>query len=107
LISPSVGSDAELPPQSATAILYARPLSDGGFVAIEARQPAGASYHACVYVERRSDPGRRHGHAPPIVAEYEGPTRLSVMTELYRLAADDELIARGMARWVERKRLGN
>ena len=91
----------------ATAILYARPLSDGGFVAIGARQPTGAAYHACVYVERRTDPARRQGHAPPVVAEYQGPTRLSVMTELYGLAADDELLARGVARWMERKRLGN
>lgn len=94
-------------PSSASAILYARPLVDGGFVAIEARQPAGATYHACVVVERRSDPGRRAGHAPPVVAEYEGPTRLSIMNELYRLAADDDLLARGMARWMERKRVGH
>ena len=73
-------------------------------MAIEAYQPAGASYRACVYIERRTDPTRRHGHAPPVVAEYEGPTRLSVMHELYRVAADDDLLARGMARWIERQR---
>lgn len=86
-------------------MLYARPLGDGGFVAIEARQPGGTAYQARVYVERRSDPGRRRGHSPPVVAEYEGPTRLSVMTELYRLAADDELLAQGMAQWGEARRL--
>jgi hypothetical protein len=84
---------------SATAILYARPLTTGGYVAIEASQPAGAAYRACVYVERRADPLRRSGHAPPVVAEFEGPTRLSVMHELYRVAADDELLERGMAQW--------
>ena len=90
---------------AATAILYARPLNDGGFVAIEACQPVGAAYHARLYVERRADPGRRQGHAPPVVAEYDGPTRLSVMTELYRLAADDELLANGVARWIEQRRV--
>lgn len=103
--SPLVGSGAETPPQSpAPAVLYARPLGDGGFVAIEARQPEGTAYQACVYVERRADPGRRRGHSPPVVAEYEGPTRLSVVTELYRVAADDALLARCVAQWSERRR---
>lgn len=82
---------------SASAILYARPLTSGGYVAIEASQPAGAPYRACVYVERRTDPLRRDGHAPPVLAQYEGPTRLSVMHELYRVAADDALLEREMA----------
>lgn len=80
-----------------TAILYARPLRTGGFVAIEAQQPPGETYHAAVVVERRSDPARRHGHSPPVIAAFAGPTRLSVMQELYQLAADDELLARGIA----------
>jgi hypothetical protein len=29
---------------------------------------------------------------------------LSVVTELYRFAADDELLARGIAQWGERRR---
>ena len=90
---------------SATAILYARPLTSGGYVAIEASQPAGTAYRACVYVERRADPLRRSGHAPPVVAEFEGPTRLSVMHELYRVAADDDLLARGMAQWAAQRRV--
>lgn len=79
-------------PGRPATILYARPLTSGGYVAIEAHQPSGASYRARVFVERRSDPARREGHAPPIIAEYEGPTRLSVMHELYRVATDDALV---------------
>jgi hypothetical protein len=82
-----------------SAILYARPLIDGGFVAIEAKAQSDASYRAQVYVERRTDPARRLGHAPPVVAEYEGPTRVSVLDELYVVAADNEVLARGIARW--------
>jgi hypothetical protein len=104
-MSATSDSDAATPSGwSASAILYARPLTSGGYVAIEASQPAGSAYRACVYVERRTDPSRRNGHAPPVVAEYEGPTRLSVMHELYRVAADDDLLARGMARLTRQPR---
>jgi hypothetical protein len=89
---------------SAAAILYARPLTTGGFVAIEAQPQAGESYRAYVYVERRADPSRRLGHAPPVVAEYEGPTRVSVLDELYGVAADNELLAQGVAQWSGRTR---
>jgi hypothetical protein len=97
-------SDAD---QSASAILYARPLTSGGYVAIEAQQRAGASYRACVYVERRTDPLRRQGHVPPVIAEYEGPTRLAVMHELYRVAADDDQLRSGVARWAAQRNPGS
>lgn len=86
------------------AILFARPLPAGGFVAIQAHRPLGTAYEACVYVERRADPARRAGHAPPVLAEYVGPTRLSVMHELYRVASDDALVAEGVAQWSARRR---
>ncbi len=81
------------------AVLYTRELPGGGYVAIEALPADGAKYRARISVERRTDPARRVGHLPPVIAEAEGASRTSVFNELYRIASDNVAVARGILRW--------
>jgi hypothetical protein len=81
------------------AVLYTRELPGGGYVAIEALPAEGAKYRARISVERRTDPARRVGHLPPVIAEAEGASRTSVFNELYRIASDNVAVARGILRW--------
>ena len=80
-------------------VLYSRELPGGGYVAIESLNVDGPTHRARLSVERRSDPTRRQGHLPPIIAEIEGPSRAGVFTELFRIAADNVAIARGILTW--------
>lgn len=86
--------------------LYRRDLPGGGFVAIDIR--GGGSLlgdhvpRTCLYVERRSDPGRRLGHEPPVLAELAEDATAYDMNELYRLAADNVAIARAILVWQAR-----
>jgi hypothetical protein len=80
-------------------VLYSRELPGGGYVAIEAVDVDGPTHRARLSVERRSDPTRRLGHLPPIIAEVEGTSRAGVFTELFRIAADNVAIARGILLW--------
>ncbi|MGQ0640288.1 MAG: hypothetical protein ACT4P6_05870 [Gemmatimonadaceae bacterium] len=81
-------------------ILYRRNLPGGGFVNIEAdggpveKQP----HRAVITVERRSDPARRDGHHPPVVAVAEGASSQSVFRQLLEIAADNIAIARALLR---------
>lgn len=81
------------------ALLFTRELPGGGYVAIEAERAEDAMYRARLSVERRSDPTRRKGHFPPIIAESIGATAARVFDELYRIAADNVEIAKGVVRW--------
>ena len=81
------------------AILYTRDLPGGGYVAIEASEDAGAHFHARLLAERRSDPARRAGHSPPVIAEAEGGTAARVFDELYPIAADNVAVAQWIRRW--------
>ena len=89
------------------AVLFTRDLPGGGFVSIEALPAEDGVHRARVSVERRSDPGRRLGHRPPIIALLEGPSPSVLFDELYRIAVDNVAIARGIMRWqAERRRDG-
>jgi hypothetical protein len=81
-------------------ILYRRNLPGGGFVNIEAESSAAVNqpHRAVITVERRSDPARRDGHHPPIVAVAEGPSSQSVFRQLLEIAADNIAIARALLR---------
>ena len=58
------------------SVLYIRELPGGGFVCVEGWPDAdGVPYHGTLLVERRSDPGRRTGHAPPAVVETDGASQ--------------------------------
>jgi hypothetical protein len=78
-------------------LLYSRELPSGGFVMIEADAEAGV-HHAFLAVERRSDPSRRAGHEPPVIAEARGTSRATVFRELYAIARDNTAISRALLR---------
>ena len=86
------------------AVLFTRDLPGGGFVSIEALPAEDGVHRARVSVERRSDPGRRLGHRPPIIALLEGPSPSALFDELYRIAVDNVAIARGIMRWQAARR---
>jgi hypothetical protein len=51
-----------------------------------------------VVMERRADPGRRHGHHAPVVAELVGDDRDELTADLFRLACDNAALARSLMR---------
>ena len=80
--------------------LYRRTLPGGGFVNVELEPTTQAGIHrAHVAVERRSDPQRRDGHVPPVVASAEDGTRQGVFAKLLTIAADNVAVARALLRW--------
>lgn len=81
-------------------VLYRRNLPGGGFVNIEADNSAAPdqTQRAVITVERRSDPFRRDGHNPPVVAVAEGPSSQSAFRQLLEIAADNIAIARALLR---------
>jgi len=85
--------------------LYTRHLPGGGVVKIEAlvTPPQQPSCQARVCVERRSDPMRREGHPPPVIAEATAPTRALALAELYGIASDNVAVARGLIHWQARR----
>jgi hypothetical protein len=88
-------------PRPSRRIVYRRNLPGGGFVNIEAEQanaPADELHRAMITVERRSDPSRRDGHNPPIVAIAEGPSAQGVFRQMLDIAADNIAIARALLR---------
>jgi hypothetical protein len=86
--------------RSPRRIVYRRNLPGGGFVNIEAdgSPVEGPLHRAVITVERRSDPARRDGHHPPVVAVAEGASSQSVFRQLVEIAADNIAIARALLR---------
>jgi len=85
-------------------ILYSRSLPGGGYVAVEADALAdGRGLRGWVAVERRTDPVRRLGHVPPVIAEAEGPTAQRLLQALREIAADNVSVAQGLRRLEARK----
>ena len=81
-------------------VLYVRELPGGGYVAIEGQPvPDGIPFHAALSVERRSDPERRSGHAPPIVLEADGATPNEVFDRLIDVANSNVAVATALLRW--------
>jgi hypothetical protein len=85
--------------------VYRRPLPGGGYVAIESTPDASgdATVRAHVLVERRSDPGRRVGHVPPVVAETVAPDVKHALDALSEIAANNVEVARALQRWQARR----
>lgn len=94
------------------ALLYTRVLPGGGFVVIEATELPGApgggdadaSYRASLCVERRTDPARRSGHTPPVVAEARGQSTEALLETLYPIASDNVAVAHRILLWQAAKR---
>ena len=80
------------------AILYTRELPGGGFVAIDSLTDS-RGHHARLWVERRSDPARRFGHLPPIIAECQAPNADAALDKLRPIAADNLTLAHEIRRW--------
>lgn len=80
-------------------ILYQRELPGGGFVHVQEESLATTETHrAHVAVERRTDPNRRDGHEPPVIARAEGRSPQSVFHELLSIAQDNVAIAKALLR---------
>lgn len=84
--------------------LYSRDLPGGGYVTIEVVPHSASTFRAQVCVERRSDPRRRVGHQPPVIAELTGATQASVFKALYEIASDNVAIARGLVQWQSKRK---
>jgi hypothetical protein len=81
-------------------ILYERELPGGGFVHVEEQEPdGGGPRRALISVERRRDPARRDGHAPPVIATAEASASQNVFRQLLEIATDNVQIARALLRW--------
>jgi len=85
-------------------LLYSRGLPGGGVVTIEAVSRETPEVRARVSVERRIDPQRRDGHAPPVIAEAKAATQSTAFKQLYQIASDNVAVARGLIKWQARKR---
>lgn len=80
-------------------VVYQRELPGGGFVHVEQEDLANTqTRRAHVTVERRTDPTRRDGHEPPVIASAEGRSSQNVFGELLRIAQDNVAIAKGLLR---------
>jgi hypothetical protein len=79
--------------------VYRRTLPGGGFVNVEVDPGTESGIHrAHVAVERRADPSRRDGHAPPVIASAEGRTLHGVFAKLFAIAADNVSVALALLR---------
>jgi hypothetical protein len=83
------------------SILYTRELPGGGFVAIDSLSDS-RGHHARLWVERRSDPTRRFGHLPPIIAECNEANADAALDKLRPIAADNLSLAQEIRRWQTR-----
>jgi hypothetical protein len=82
--------------------VFRRELPGGGYVVIGVERPsADRVARTWVWVERRGDGRQPQGDAP-IIASVEGDERSPAFTDMYRLAADNAAIARGLLEWNQR-----
>lgn len=80
-------------------ILYQRELPGGGFVHVEEESLESTETHrAHVTVERRTDPSRRDGHEPPVIARSEDRSTQAGFGELLSIAQDNVAIAKALLR---------
>ncbi len=80
-------------------VVYQRELPGGGFVHVEQEDLENTQTHrAHITVERRTDPTRRDGHEPPVIASAEGRSSQNVFGELLRIAQDNVAIAKALLR---------
>ncbi len=86
---------------------YTRELPGGGHVIVELDMTEGGAiaYRAVLWVERRTDPQRRAGHDPPILAESGGETAGVAADPLVAIAADNVSVARAIRDWQLRREL--
>src|SRR3954471_8044007 len=83
--------------------VFRRELPGGGYVVIGVERPTTdrAVARTWVWVERRTDGWQPQGDAP-IIASVDGDEASPGFTDMYRLAADNAAIARGLMQWLQK-----
>jgi hypothetical protein len=84
------------------APVFRRELPGGGYVVIGVERPNSdrAVPRTCVWLERRADDERNAEYKDaPLIAVAEGDETSAGFTEMYRLAADNAAVARGLMQW--------
>ena len=84
------------------APVFRRELPGGGYVVIGVERPTADSAVArtCVWLERRGDDDRNAEYKDaPLIAVADGDETSAGFTEMYRLAADNAAVARGLMQW--------
>jgi hypothetical protein len=87
---------------SPRAAVFRRELPGGGYVVIGVERPTAERSvpRTCVWVERRQNDERDAEYTEaPLIAAVEGDERSAGFTEMYRLAADNAAVARGLMQW--------
>jgi hypothetical protein len=89
------------------APVFRRELPGGGYVVIGVERPTGdrAVPRTCVWLERRVDDERNAEYKDaPLIAVADGDETSAGFTEMYRLAADNAAVARGLMQWRAQQR---
>ena len=84
------------------APVFRRELPGGGYVVVGVERPTPdrAVARTCVWLERRANDERNAEYKDaPLIAAAEGDESSAGFTEMYRLAADNAAVARGLMQW--------
>jgi hypothetical protein len=83
------------------APMFRRELPGGGYVVLGVeRSKDRPAPRTCVWLERRADDERNAEYKDaPLIAVAEGDESSEAFTEMYRLAADNAAVARGLMEW--------
>jgi hypothetical protein len=88
--------------RTSRAPVFRRELPGGGYVVIGVERPTPdhAVPRTCVWIERRADDDRNAEYQDaPLIAVADGDETSAGFTEMYRLAADNAAVARGLMQW--------
>jgi hypothetical protein len=88
--------------QAPRAPVFRRELPGGGYVVIGVERPTTDRDfpRTCVWLERRGDDDRNTEYKDaPLIATAGGDETSAGFTEMYRLAADNAAVARGLMQW--------
>lgn len=83
------------------APVFRRELPGGGYVVIGVERPKDRGVpRTCVWLERRAGDDRNAEYKDaPLIAVADGDETSAAFTEMYRLAADNAAVARGLMQW--------
>ena len=87
---------------SPRAAVFRRELPGGGYVVVGVEPPSGerAIPRTCVWVERRHNDERDAEYTDaPLIAAVDGDEKSAGFAEMYKLAADNAAVARGLMQW--------
>ena len=84
------------------APVFRRELPGGGYVVVGVERPSTDRTvpRTCVWLERRAGDDRNAEYKDaPMIAAADGDESSAGFTEMYRLAADNAAVARGLMEW--------